>query len=297
MTRSKRLADLQSKKKQLQKQKEEEDRQKKRRKPKPCTNCNRNTARTGYRLCQKCHDTAASKRMEENELILYQGCPQLINSNKMIRWIIDHPGPALWIQRTLEFKEEHSSSYSSVKRLEIVGWKGANDPDESRIIEGDYFAVTLTVDETRETFGYLNIELEKQSTPRQLLSIINEFIFNFYRRRWETMIGRALTAPEFSPAVCQTKRCPNGAYVFAYCSRCCQVKYHVEVKESTLNAEGIDAGLGLFACRNFKAGDYVGTYTWDMQPGMKGLTQYDSSHNSIGRLCVGSSIRRRTIGL
>ena len=292
-THSKRVAKIEAHANQRQKQAIENKRQTERGKPTTCELCTRR-ARTRCRLCRECHKSRTS---EESKLILCQGCPQHINANKLIRWIVDQPLLAFWIEKNLELSIERGSLHTPAKCIAIIGWKGGNDVDETKIVEGLSVNDWLIVDNTRIVFACLSIDLDKETTPRQLHTVINEFIVKLYGLKWESNAGRPLKPPEFSPGMCRTKNCPNAAYVFIYCAGCCRVRYGVEVKKSTLNAPDVRAGLGLFACKTFQDGGYVCDYTWDMQEGREGFTLKRRAHGSVWIVCIGGRVPTETTWL
>jgi hypothetical protein len=131
-TQSKRVASIEAKANHQQRQAIENDRQTEREKPRTCELCTRR-ARTRCRLCRGCHK---SRKSEESKLILCQGCPQQIEANKLIRWIVDQPLLAFWIQRNLELSIDRGSLNTPARCIGIIGWKGGDDVDEHKTVEG-----------------------------------------------------------------------------------------------------------------------------------------------------------------
>jgi hypothetical protein len=124
-------------------------------------------------------------------------------------------------------------------------------------------------DELLMVDGFLNIggfPLRTLVTPRQLVEKLNIIILEEQHSRWNELAGRSLQSPEITPAICRTRGCHNSAIVFPFCQACCRWKYHVQVRPSTISG----AGLGLFANKNFKAGEYVCDYCFNMIPNQKG---------------------------
>jgi hypothetical protein len=131
-TRSKRVAGFEAKVNQQRKQTIENKRQTERARPRTCDLCTRR-ARTRCRLCREYHKSLKS---EESKLILCQGYPQQIDANKLIRWIVDQPLLAFWIEKNLELSIERGSLNTPARYMAIIGWKGGNNVDEYKVVEG-----------------------------------------------------------------------------------------------------------------------------------------------------------------
>jgi hypothetical protein len=105
-------------------------------------------------------------------------------------------------------------------------------------------------------------------TPRHFVEKLNSFIIEHENRRWNELAGRLLRPPDVSPAICLFPGCSSPVVVFPFCPDCCRSKYKLEVRPSTLGA-----GLGLFACAVFNAGDYVCDYRYDIVPDGSGIVR------------------------
>ena len=128
----------------------------------------------------------------------------------------------------------------------------------------------LKLDSSKAMFAQNGIAVPDEVTPAQMLHLINDRIFELGRLTWELMAGESLEPPRYSPGFCRTCWCPHATFAhgFWFCNRCCKVKFGVEVWQSTFKVSpNRDTQLGLFACRNFSANQYVCDWTWDIQLG------------------------------
>lgn len=252
-----------------EKQKNEEERQTHRRRPRKCK-CKR-SARLGCRLCQDCYENTRVDK--DNEDVLCQGCPQFARHHDEIRWTSCHLDLAIWLRANFELSVQHGSPNTSSRWIQVKGWKGSSNVREPRILEGappsnsTVILKCLCIDQSRALFEGLGIPVDDNVTPRSLLKSINKWILTTHSSKWADMAGRPIKSPEFCPGFCSTQRCPNAAFIYVLCSGCIRRRFRVEIRPSTLNSDEIKAGLGLFACKRFKPGEYICDYSWNMKPG------------------------------
>jgi len=116
------------------------------------------------------------------------------------------------------------------------------------------------------------------ATPRQLIKILNDGIFAWHTTSWERIADHVLYPPEFTPGFCLTKRCPNAAIIYGYCTRCTTKREKVEVKRSTLHIPTNPVGLGLFATKEFQGGQYICAFCWNMGPAEGGTIDCLHAH-------------------
>jgi len=98
------------------------------------------------------------------------------------------------------------------------------------------------------------------SSLHTIVAGINTFILDNHVRKWSERAGRPLGPPETTPGPCIGHDCVNFAIVYPRCTECCRRLYKVDVGTSTISG----AGLGLFAAKTFKSGDYVCDYSYEM---------------------------------
>jgi hypothetical protein len=179
--------------------------------------------------------------------------------------------------------------------MEVRGWKGCSDVNDYREMDGTSHRC-LIVDEVITLFASSGVDVPKSLNPLGLLRLLNAAVFRWHSEIWALKAGRNLTQPEFSPGFCLARRCPNAAFVYVYCSGCIKRRWHVEVKESSLNEPGNGAGLGLFATKEFTSGEYVCEYTWNMKPGKSSMTRLMSSDCSVWTVSFDCFCQRRRNG-
>jgi hypothetical protein len=101
--------------------------------------------------------------------------------------------------------------------------------------------------------------------------LLNKAIIDWHKNLWEDIIERPITTPEFNPGWCRTKRCTNAAIIYSFCTDCTRRKYRVEVKQSTLHTTNNRVGVGLFALKLFKSGEYICDFSWNIFPDNDGI--------------------------
>jgi hypothetical protein len=84
----------------------------------------------------------------------------------------------------------------------------------------------------------------------QVLCRINSMIIEAGRYEWEERLGHSLTAPFYYPDFCRTVGCPNSAILYPFCNECCRKSYGLEIRD-------VGGEVGVFACKQFKGGNYV----------------------------------------
>jgi hypothetical protein len=183
----------------------------------------------------------------------------------MIRWGKGDPLMAKWLVSNVELVLDEASGYTASKWIRFAGWKGLADVDEARTLDGIIQLHLLMVEESKVVMQQSELNVPDTVTPRELLKILNKGVIDWHAGTWAVDAGRPIAEPEFRPGFCLTKRCPNAAFVYMYCTDCARRKDHVEARKSTLNTPTTQVGLGLFAAKKFAAGEYITTWSWDMQ--------------------------------
>ena len=110
------------------------------------------------------------------------------------------------------------------------------------------------------------LTLPSIATPCEIVALVNSFILQQHCECWSILAGRPMIPPEITPDFCSSPQCPNSAIVDRYCLDCCRKRSQVTVRQSTIKG----AGLRLFATKEFKSGDYICDYCYDMRKGRKG---------------------------
>ena len=123
----------------------------------------------------------------------------------------------------------------------------------------------LMIDASKMVFMTRNIDVSDEMSPRGLLKLVNNWVFTAGRLTWEHMANEPLRSPRYYNGFCHSRSCPNAAFVSFLCNRCCKVRLGVEVWASDVSNSG-QSQLGLFACKDFKGGDYVCNWTWYIEP-------------------------------
>jgi hypothetical protein len=236
-----------------------------RREPSMCRNCPA-VARTGCHLCQRCY--AKEKVDKADAMVICQGCPQIAQRHfGDIRWEkMDRPLVA-WIFRMLEVRVEKGAEDGASKWISVLGWKGFSNVNEARELDG------ISLQSFAQSMNIMNASgllIRNPVTLRSLLILLlNTAVIDWHKNEWEVLAGYSITAPEFSPGWCHTKRCTNAAIMYVFCADCIRRKYGVELKTSTINP----TGLGLFALKSFKAGQYIVDFAWNIMPDVDGTPQ------------------------
>ena len=110
------------------------------------------------------------------------------------------------------------------------------------------------------------ILVSSPTTPRQLVQTLNFAVIDWHANLWSNIVGHQIAAPEFSVRFCRRRNCPNAAYLYVDCTDCTRKREGVEVKPSSLPLERRTnpSGLGLFATKDYNAGDYICSLSWNV---------------------------------
>ena len=142
-------------------------------------------------------------------LVLFQGCPRFTTSKKIIRWANEVPELGEWAFSRLELRVEDESQNGLLNVRSY--WDGRKAPSRLVILILTLRCCLSSSDQV--ALQGCGTDIPSDCNVVTVVTATNSAVLVFFANKWEELAGRPMSAPEFTPATCWTKRCPNTAYV------------------------------------------------------------------------------------